>query len=43
MPSTVLDLAPMKVDALKNLQGEIAVELGALLPALLDLSLKGES
>jgi hypothetical protein len=43
MPSIVLDFTPMKLDALHHLHGEAAAELVALLPALLDLNLKGES
>ncbi len=33
---------PAEVDALKRLQAEIAAELDALLPAILDRAFKGE-
>lgn len=37
-----LDGLQAKVDALKNLQSETAVELDALLPSILDKAFKGE-
>lgn len=37
-----LDALQAGVDALKRLQAETAIELGALLPAILDKAFKGE-
>jgi len=37
-----LDAFQVEVDALKRLQTETAVELDALLPAILDRAFKGE-
>ena len=37
-----LDALQAEVDALKRLQAETAVELDALLPAILDKAFKGE-
>jgi type I restriction enzyme S subunit len=37
-----LDALQTEVDALKRLQAETAVELDALLPAILDRAFKGE-
>ena len=37
-----LNALPAEVDALKRLQAETALELDALLPAILDRAFKGE-